>query len=299
MAAAVTKGFGCHNYYLTTKDKVNIFRCLFCIEVLGLWVLSLARISVACMLLRLDKAMSTSWKVILWIAIVFQLGAAFGSNICQFIRCRPLHAMWDVVPHARCWDPIESWIYGYVFAGKRIRYTRSWIYTKRLTGISIGSDLTFAIMPMFFVWKLNRPLLERILITVLMALGLFATGAAVLKLYYLRAYNLTINDSLRIMVVLFIWCRIEEFVIVASACAPFLKSPVEQILNRFGVPMFKNKTRELNSLHSTNNNNNSNQRRWYGFKKRGAPARAEGSDGEANLYGVVREEVALEELRHI
>jgi hypothetical protein len=63
--------------------------------------------------------------------------------------------------------------------------------------------------------------------------------------------------------------------------------------------MFKNKTRELNSLHSTNNNNNSNQRRWYGFKKCGAPARAEGSDGEANLYGVVREEVALEELRHI
>jgi hypothetical protein len=152
-------------------------------------------------------------------------------------------------------------------------------------------------MPMFFVWKLNRPLLERILITVLMALGLFATGAAVLKLYYLRAYNLTVNDSLRIMVVLFIWCRIEEFVLIASACAPFLKSPVEQILNRFGVPMFKNKTRELNSLHSTNNN--SNRRHWYGSKKGGAPGGAEGSDGEANLYGVVGEEVALEELRHI
>ncbi|KAN0096715.1 hypothetical protein V8E51_015520 [Hyaloscypha variabilis] len=238
MVAAVTKGFGRHNYYLTAKDKVNIFRCLFCIEVLGLWVLSLARISVACMLLRLDKALFTSWKVILWIAIIFQLGAAFGSNICQFIRCRPLHAMWDVVPHAKCWDPIESWIYGYVFAG-----------------ISIGSDLTFAIMPMFFVWKLNRPLLERILITVLMALGLFATGAAVLKLYYLRAYNLTVNDSLRTMVVLFIWCRIEEFVLITSACAPFLKSPIEQILSRFGVPMFKNKTRELNSLHFANDSN--------------------------------------------
>ena len=71
------------------------------------------------MLLRLDKAMFTSWKVILWVAIVFQLGAAFGSNICQLIRCRPLHAMWDIVPNAKCWDPIESWIYGYVFAGKR------------------------------------------------------------------------------------------------------------------------------------------------------------------------------------
>jgi hypothetical protein len=152
-------------------------------------------------------------------------------------------------------------------------------------------------MPMFFVWKLNRPLLERILITVLMALGLLATGAAVLKLYYLRAYNLTVNDSLRIMVVLFIWCRIEEFVLIASACAPFLKSPVEQILSRFGVPMFKNKTRELNSLHSTKND--SNQRRWYGFKKRGAPSSAEGSDGETNRYGVVGEQVALEELRHI
>jgi hypothetical protein len=152
-------------------------------------------------------------------------------------------------------------------------------------------------MPMFFVWKLNRPLLERILITVLMALGLLATGAAVLKLYYLRAYNLTVNDSLRIMVVLFIWCRIEEFVLIASACAPFLKSPVEQILNRFGVPMFKNKTRELNSLHSTNSN--SNRRHWYGSKKDGAPGRAEGSDGEANLSGVVGEQVALEELRHV
>ena len=122
-------------------------------------------------------------------------------------------------------------------------------------------------MPMFFVWKLNRPLLERILITVLMALGLCATSAAVLKLYYLRAYNLTVNDSLRVMVVLFIWCRIEESVLIASACAPFLKSPAEQILSRFGVPTFKNKMRELNSLHSTYKN--SNLRRCYGFGDRG------------------------------
>ena len=150
---------------------------------------------------------------------------------------------------------------------------------------------------MFFVWKLNRPLLERILITVLMALGLCATGAAVLKLYYLRAYNLTVNDSLRIMVVLFIWCRIEEFVLIASACAPFLKSPAEQVLSRFGVPIFENKIRELNSLHSTHNN--SNRRRWYGFKKRGALGSVEGSDREANMYGIVGEQVALEELRHI
>ena len=150
---------------------------------------------------------------------------------------------------------------------------------------------------MFFVWKLNRPLLERILITVLMALGLCATGAAVLKLYYLRAYNLTVNDSLRIMVVLFIWCRIEEFVLIASACAPFLKSPAEQILSRFGVPIFENKTRELNSLHSTYVN--SNRHRWYGVKKRGASGSVESSDGEANMHGIVGEQVALGELRHI
>ena len=51
--------------------------------------------------------------------------------------------------------------------------------------MGIVSDLVFAIMPMFFIWQMNRPVIERMLITVLMALGIVAAMAGALKIVYM------------------------------------------------------------------------------------------------------------------
>lgn len=263
--AAVSKGFGRHNYYVTPDKSVEILRNLFCVEILGIWASSLARISVACMLLQFE--ISVSWKATLWIAIFLQLGVAFSSNICQFMQCRPLVAMWNIVPGAGCWAPRRTWIYSCVLVGMNCEKSPEYkIVTKCRPGAIVISDLTFALMPMFLIWKLGRKLLERILVSVLMALGLCAFSAVIVRAHYMKDFNVTVEDTFREMMNLFMWCRIEECVLIASACAPFLKAPIERILCRLGMSTFGNITRELNSVHSSGDI--SQMRCWHRYWKR-------------------------------
>lgn len=114
------------------------------------------------------------------------------------------------------------------------------IHAKRfLLAMGIVSDLVFAIMPMFFIWQMNRPVIERMLITVLMALGIVAAMAGALKIVYMSRFVLGHGDVLRQMMPLFLWFKVEEFVLAASACAPFLKAPIERTLSRFGIQKFQ------------------------------------------------------------
>jgi hypothetical protein len=111
-------------------------------------------------------------------------------------------------------------------------------------------DLAFAIMPMFFVWRIDRPLLERILVSVLMTLGLCATASVAVKICLTMRFK-PVTDIDREMLRLFLWCRLEEYLLIAAACAPFLKPPIEWILRRLGVAEFMYTTRGLNSFHTS------------------------------------------------
>jgi hypothetical protein len=82
-----------------------------------------------------------------------------------------------------------------------------------------------------------------------MVIGLFATGAGVLKILYSKMYDIKSPDVFRAMMPVFLWCPMEEVLLVVASSTPLLKSPVENALHRLGLPMFQHKARELNSLH--------------------------------------------------
>lgn len=109
------------------------------------------------------------------------------------------------------------------------------------------SDLILTVLPMFLIWKLSRSILERCLVSVLMGLSLFATVAAALKVVYMKTFDMDSPDTFRATMPLFLWCRMEECLIVAAASAPLLKAPVERILDRLGFPTFQNSVRNLDS----------------------------------------------------
>ena len=113
----------------------------------------------------------------------------------------------------------------------------------------MASDLTFALMPMIFIFRLNRPLLERALISALMALGLCATAIVVVKVYNMTTFEVGGGNAFQKMLGMNLWCRLEECCLLAAASAPFLKSPIEQVLSRFGVGKFTYKDRKLNTVH--------------------------------------------------
>jgi hypothetical protein len=90
-------------------------------------------------------------------------------------------------------------------------------------------------MPITFLWNMNKPRLERFLIGSLMALGLVASAAAVVKAAYI-ALHLNVGPNLLLnSLYLSIWAKLEELVGIIAACAPTLKSPTERALRRLGL----------------------------------------------------------------
>ncbi|GLA52518.1 hypothetical protein AnigIFM63604_009382 [Aspergillus niger] len=220
MAAAASYGVGRHDRFVTPANKTQALRFVFTYEVTGVWAGALLRVSVALILISLHRA--KIWHAILWCVVFVQLAAALGTTVCLFIQCRPLRAMWDVVPDARCWAPPRLHIYGFVYTVNRITL---------MTGIGILTDVLFVIMPLPLVWRLRRPVRERLIIAFLLSLVLCATAAASVKLYYVRVIVLE-GEQLRSLVVPTLWSRIEEIALIAAACAPSLKSSTEDGLRQ-------------------------------------------------------------------
>jgi hypothetical protein len=112
------------------------------------------------------------------------------------------------------------------------------------------NDFAFAVMPMFFVLKLQRVLLERILMAVLMSLGLCATASTGFRLKLsVVLFSQTTSDTLQPLALLVMWCRLEECAFITAACAPFLKVPIEKLLKALGyTPNFGNRVVTLNSV---------------------------------------------------
>jgi hypothetical protein len=83
-----------------------------------------------------------------------------------------------------------------------------------------------------------------------MALGIVAAVAGVMKLRYTKTFVFG-GDTLHQTTPLYVWFRLEEIVLIAAACAPFLKTPIEHTLRRLSVPQFQFKSLRLKTISSS------------------------------------------------
>ena len=91
-------------------------------------------------------------------------------------------------------------------------------------------DLALALMPIQLIRTLHRTLHEKILISSLMAMGLFAAGIAGYKMTI--SNRLAKGDFLSISVESALWNRLEGLVGLTAACMPCLKSRAQRCLRR-------------------------------------------------------------------
>lgn len=230
-AITVASGFGRHSYDVTPEQGVKILRYVYMVVLLTPFVPTLTRISVGCLLLKFAR--TTTWRAFIWFTICIQAACAIGTEVFQFLQCRPINAHWEEVPGARCFSAEQIWICGYV-----------------IVAAAMFGDLTLAVMPMFLIWKLSRSIVERCLLTFLMALGLVATTAVVMRVVIMHTFDYTSPEKYRDLIPMYFWIRMEEVILIIASSAPLLKSPIEHALHRFGVPTFQHRTWELNSFHS-------------------------------------------------
>lgn len=212
-------GIGRHSYYVTPDEATKALHYSFVGQPMCVWSICLAKVSVACLLLRIKR--TNAWRWFLYTAIVIQFASALAANIAELVQCKPMAALWDATiaaaPTTHCWTPLAIQISAYINVA-----------------ISIITDLIFSLLPITFLYNMNRPIRERVVLGLLMGLGLLATLASIMKTTVLASYRNT-RDPFWDVVPLSLWWQLEQNISIIASCIPCLKSPFERTLLRFGL----------------------------------------------------------------
>lgn len=180
------------------------------------WTISFAKISIACMLLRIKT--DVYWQILLYTMIVIQFLSAILGTVSAGLRCRPLSATWDpTVPDPQCL-PIAT--------------IRTCIYT--MTSIAIISDIIFSLIPLTFIVSIQRPLRERLVLAFLMGLGLMTAIAAIIKIPMIRQLG-QVGDPFWDSVDFTNWSTTEAQIGIIAACIPCLRALFERMLRGMGI----------------------------------------------------------------
>lgn len=242
-AASCYYGIGRHSYYVSAEHAKTANYYSFVGQPICIWSLGFAKMSMACMLLRIKH--TKTWMYGLYALILLVVLAGVISNIAEFIQCRPLAAMWDVAvamkPTTKCIDAAVIQKIAYATTGGFFSLSGrfhcpgdEFLLTWGGTAMNILSDIVLSLMPISFLKNMNRPLREKVALSCLMGLGIFATVAAILKTTVLNAYRST-RDPFWEVVDLSLWWQMEQNISIMAACIPTLKAPFERILGRLGL----------------------------------------------------------------
>ena len=185
-----------------------------------MWCLAMTLIKTSVVLTLLRLPLKRSWKTGLYVLLGIQLTYWLANTIYLFAKCRPYHAAWDFTVAVRHCPSEETDV----------------LVSNIGSAINITTDLILSVAPMLIFWKLRRPLRERILICSLTGMGLFASAASIVKAVIIAQWTST-NDRWSTAITIATWTITEQFVSVLAACSPSLKTPIEKMLNKFGIPL--------------------------------------------------------------
>ncbi|KAK2792313.1 hypothetical protein FQN52_003790 [Onygenales sp. PD_12] len=229
VAAAVQHGFGRPHVDLSPAAIHAIERLVFFFIFMWGWAVTLVKISVSLMMLRIKNA--TPWRICLGILIAVQALAQTLNIVVSFLQCRPYYALWNPeITGAHCWS---------VVVRDAVVFT--------LSAIFVASDIICSLLPLWFIYQVPRPLFEKITFVALTSLGLLASAAALAKVVLLARVSSSDGGMWTEVspVDLSVWTNVEECLGIAAASIPVLKPMLDRVLGRLGVRPQAYGTREL------------------------------------------------------
>lgn len=94
---------GRHSFFLSMEQLTEGLRLSFAMMFLWVWAVSLTKMSILLMLLRVKQ--TTLWVRGITGLIVFVLLVGIGITICQLLQCSPPKANWEVMlALTHCWN---------------------------------------------------------------------------------------------------------------------------------------------------------------------------------------------------
>jgi hypothetical protein len=217
---SIAYGLGQHAATVPKSNIVPYAKATFLAlpEVYGV-AIAAVRLSIGLMLLRI-KGDRPAWRWSLWSIMLFII-AIFVTNVSiTFTQCRPLSAIWTFnYKHAKCLPPHA--VHG--------------VYTA-FNVIYLFVDLAYALLPALFIRKLNQPLRDRIVLSMLMAMGLLCTVCNIPRLILIvrqgNFSDFTYNGAGTVF-----WCALELYVAMCAASIPILRNKLEAGLRLLGFSL--------------------------------------------------------------
>jgi hypothetical protein len=212
--SSFARGWGHPSSSFTLAEKTAILKVRFAASAIWIPTLCFVRLSIASSLLRFGH--EKLWRGVLYALMTLQTLISTAYFIMQFTQCQPVSINWQNVPGAKCWPmkPLKTY---------------AWI----VSGIFVAMDFTLALMPIRFIRTLNRPRTEKLLIGILMATGLLATGVLCAKLTTVKTIGK--GDPMKASIRVVMWTKMEEQVGIIASCLPTVKRLAERVLRRFSL----------------------------------------------------------------
>ncbi|KAK4194534.1 hypothetical protein QBC40DRAFT_32709 [Triangularia verruculosa] len=255
--------------YITREEvREGVFAAYFAIPI---WALSMTLIKTSIVLTLLRLPLKKSWRIGLYVIGAVQVTYCFADMPYLFFKCRPFHAAWDIMVRDRKCPKLETDI----------------LVSSIGSAINITTDLLLSVAPMFILWNLRRPLRERIVICILTGMGLFASGASIMKAVVIADWR-NVDDQWEMAMTIATWTILEQFISLFAACCPSLKGPIQALLGKCGINLTRQDT-SVSFVHIPSRMRENQLRReareWLGDEDLQPPRQ-----GPSELIAVVDEE---------
>ncbi|KAF2667589.1 hypothetical protein BT63DRAFT_480534 [Microthyrium microscopicum] len=186
----------------------------------ALWIWSITFIKISIVLMFLNMWNSMLWRMLIYVMIIINLFAAVAYSAESRLECKDKGD--EKEKKGYCW--LTS------------NHNQVLLFTSALFAFT---NVTTAILPLICVTKIQRPLREKIIITLLMVLGLVASACGVVKavLVYamiqadgLASYGLSAGNQ----DIIAIWTYSEIFIGITVGNVPYLKPLFGNIFHSTG-----------------------------------------------------------------
>ena len=225
-AACVDFGFLIPQMYtqptLITEDQ-RLWTRKYGFLAIPIWGIAMMfiKVSIAMMMLRIQPNVLW-WRIFCFFIMSILIGYGVANTFFILLQCQPLEASWDAT------------VLQTVDGASCLPQTGILIMSNLGSGINIATDVLLSLAPTLFLWKLKRPLKEKILVGALMGLGMFASVASIVKATLVKEFGGSTKDPWALVISIATWTALEQILIMIASSAPFLKPLVQAGLHKMG-----------------------------------------------------------------
>ncbi|KAF8463422.1 hypothetical protein BDZ91DRAFT_682723 [Kalaharituber pfeilii] len=213
--AMVSYGAGRHATTIPPADFIKGLKLNLITQLLNLVSILFVKLSICFFLARLAPA--PIYNRLCYGTAIFMTIYTIACEFTIAFQCVPMGKIWNRAIEGTCFS---------ISTLQGLSYTYS--------AVNILTDFFLVILPVPMIWTLQIPTRQKAVLTMVLALGLFAAVSSLVKLRYTVNYGKA-GDLLWDTVDLAIWSVAEINVAIFCACMPALKPLFKRFLEHTGL----------------------------------------------------------------